>query len=31
MVQRNFVADCLKLYKIAPGTEGAPSPANLHG
>lgn len=31
MVQKNFVADCLKLYKIAPGTEGAPSPANLHG
>lgn len=24
MAQGNFVADCLKLYKLAPGTEGAP-------
>lgn len=31
MAQGNFVADCLKLYKLAPGTEGAPSPTNLHG
>ena len=31
MVQGNFVADYFKVYKVAPGTEGAPNPTNLQG